>query len=150
MAHAAREAAVGTGSPGARARLGARAVTADRIVVFPDGLIGFREARHFALLEPEPPDSPLRCLVSLDTPALGFVVCDPTLRWPDYAADLGVPAGAAGALPAVLAIVTVPADPRAMTVDLLAPLLVDWRTQTGRQLVLDSGRYSTRHPLLGR
>jgi flagellar assembly factor FliW len=35
-----------------------------------------------------------------------------------------------------------------MTVDLLAPLVIDWATRTGRQIVLDSGRYSTRHPLL--
>ena len=146
MAGAARQ-ALGRGGVGPR-RFGARTVPPDRVVVFPDGLIGFRDARRFALLEPDPADSPLLCLVSLDTPELGFVVCDPTTRWPDYAADLGLVGDLYRDGPVVLAIVTLPPDPRAMTVDLLAPLVIDWETRTGRQIVLDSGRYSTRHPLL--
>jgi flagellar assembly factor FliW len=47
----------------------------------------------------------------------------------------------------VLAIVTVREEPRALTANLLAPLLVDCETRQGRQLVLEGGRYSTRHPL---
>jgi flagellar assembly factor FliW len=131
-------------------RFGDYEVPADRVLNFPEGLIGFRDARRFVLLEPTRPGSPFRCLVSLDVPELSFVVCDPTALWPGYGADLPLPAdGSAGDL-AALAIVTVPENANEMTANLMAPLLLDSRTRTGRQTVLDTGRYSTRHHLLPR
>jgi flagellar assembly factor FliW len=44
--------------------------------------------------------------------------------------------------------VTIPKNPLEMTANLMAPLVVDCRSRVGRQLVLDTGRFSTRHPLL--
>jgi flagellar assembly factor FliW len=129
-------------------RFGDFEVPADRVLQFPEGLIGFRDARRFVLLEPTRPGSPFRCLVSLDVPELSFVVCDPTALWPGYAADLPLPASGAAEDQAALAIVTVPQNATEMTANLMAPLVLDSRTRTGRQMVLDSGRYSTRHHLL--
>ena len=129
-------------------RFGDFEVPADRVLHFPEGLIGFRDARRFVLLEPTRPGSPFRCLVSLDVPELSFVVCDPTALWPGYAADLPPPASGAAEDQAALAIVTVPQNATEMTANLMAPLILDSRTRTGRQMVLDSGRYSTRHHLL--
>jgi flagellar assembly factor FliW len=129
-------------------RFGDFEVPADRVLQFPEGLIGFRDARRFVLLEPTRPGSPFRCLVSLDVPELSFVVCDPTALWPGYAADLPPPANGAAEDQAALAIVTVPQNATEMTANLMAPLVLDSRTRTGRQMVLDSGRYSTRHHLL--
>lgn len=131
-------------------RFGDFEVPADRVLHFPEGLIGFREARRFVLLEPTRPGSPFRCLMSLDVPELSFVVCDPTALWPGYAADLPAPADGSGQDPAALAIVTVPQNANEMTANLMAPLLLDSRTRTGRQMVLDTGRYSTRHHILPR
>ena len=77
-----------------------------------------------------------------------MVVCDPTRLWPAYAADLPpAPDGEADER-AVLAIVTVPHDPRQMTVNLLAPIVFDCGARSGRQVVLEGERYSTRHQLL--
>lgn len=149
MAEPAREAVANAASVALRsARFGDYEVPADRVLSFPDGLVGFRDARRFALLDSNRPESPFRCLVCLDFPELGFVVCDPTRLWAGYAADLPLPEDARVEDQAVLAIVTVPPDPTAMTVNLLAPLVVDCTTRVGRQLVLDTGRYSTRHSLL--
>lgn len=131
-------------------RFGDFEVPADRVLHFPEGLIGFREARRFVLLEPTRSGSPFRCLMSLDVPELSFVVCDPTALWPGYAADLPVPAEGSAEDVAALAIVTVPQNATEMTANLMAPLLLDSRTRTGRQTVLDTGRYSTRHHILPR
>ena len=49
---------------------------------------------------------------------------------------------------AVLARVTVPSNALERTANLMARLVVDCQSRTGRQCVLDTGRYSTRHPLL--
>jgi flagellar assembly factor FliW len=123
-------------------------VPVERVLNFPDGLVGFREAHRFALLESSRAGSPFSCLVSLDFPELGFVVCDPIQLWPGYGADL--PPLAEGRVEdrAALAIVTVPGNAHEMTANLMAPLVVDCRSRTGRQVVLDTGRYSTRHTLL--
>jgi flagellar assembly factor FliW len=130
------------------ARFGDYDVPAERVLSFTDGLVGFRDAHRFVLLDSTRPESPFRCLVCLDFPELGFVVCDPTRLWPSYAADLPPPESGRAEDQAVLAIVTVPPDPKEMTANLMAPLVVDCTTRTGRQLVLDTGRYATRHPLL--
>jgi flagellar assembly factor FliW len=130
-------------------RFGDFEIPADRVLEFPDGLIGFPTARRFALLESTRPESPFRCLVSLDVPDLGFVVCEPASLWPGYGADLPTPAGWHAEDVAIMAIVTVPANPQEMTANLMAPIIVDCRSRTGCQLVLDTGRYSTRHTLIG-
>lgn len=129
-------------------RFGNYDVPASRVLHLSEGLIGFPTARRFALLDSSRPDSPFRCLVCLDLPELGFVVCDPIRLWPEYADDVPLPPGSCAEDVAVLAIVTVPRDPRAMTANLMAPLVIDSRSRVGGQVVLDSDRYGTRHPLL--
>jgi flagellar assembly factor FliW len=124
-------------------RFGDHELPADRVLSFPAGVIGFPDARRFALLDPPRPGSPFHHLVCLDEPELGFVVCDPTELWPDYAAQLPVDDVAANER-ALLVIVTV----RDMTANLMAPLVVDRSSRTARQIVLDTGRFSTRHPVL--
>jgi flagellar assembly factor FliW len=128
-------------------RFGDHEVPVDRVLTFPEGLIGFPAAQRFTLLEAARPGSPFRCLASLDLPDLGFVVCEPEVLWPGYVAELPRPEGAPAGEVVVLAIVTVPADPTAMTVNLTAPLVVDSSTRTGRQVVLDTGRFTTRQPI---
>ncbi len=113
------------------------------VLSFPEGLIGFRAARRFVLLDSGGSRSPFRRLVSLDVPELAFVVCDPRRFWPGYEIELLPSDDDRG----VLVIVTVPGDARDLTANLMAPLVVDPRTGTGRQVVVDTGRYSTRHPL---
>jgi flagellar assembly factor FliW len=129
-------------------RFGDYDIAADRVLCFPDGLIGFAEAHRFAVLDSNRRESPFSCLVCLDFPELGFVVCDPVSLWPAYAADLPPSESGRDGDRAALAIVTIPQDPRAMTANLLAPLVFDCGARTGRQVVLDGERYSTRHPLL--
>jgi flagellar assembly factor FliW len=123
-------------------------VPAERVLHFPDGLIGFPTARRFVLLDSPRPESPFRCLVCVDLPEVGFIVCDPVRLWPGYGAEVPLPAEGRSQDLAVLAIVTIPGDPREMTANLLAPLVVDSCSRVGQQVVLDTGRYGTRHPLL--
>ena len=129
-------------------RFGNYEVSAERVLRFPEGLVGFPEARQFVLLEPSRAGSPFHYLLCIDLPELGFVVCDAANLCPGYLADVPrLPEVAAEDL-AVLALVTVPADARQMTANLMAPLLVDCRSGRGRQVVLDTGRHPLRYPLL--
>ena len=114
-----------------------------QVLSFPQGLIGFRDARRFVLLESGRSASPFRRLVALDVPDLSFIVCDPRRFWPGY--ETGLPPDDGDH--EVLVIVTAPGAARDLTANLMAPLVLDVRSGVGRQLVLDTGRYSTRHPL---
>jgi flagellar assembly factor FliW len=130
------------------ARFGTYQVPSERIVHLPEGLIGYPTAQHFALLESSRPGSLFHFLLCVDLPELGFVVCDPGTFWPGYLGDLPRPENGDPAQTVVLVLVTVPANPREMTANLMAPLMIDLRTRQGAQVVLDNGRYSTRHPVL--
>lgn len=134
-------------------RFGSFAVPEHHIIRFPDGLIGFSEYHRFVIME-HATSSPLRWMLCLDEPELAFAIADPRDFFRDY--DIhGYVNGheAAGGIPpedqAVLAIVTIPRDrPSAMSANLMAPIVVNVRSRVGRQIILDEGLFSTRHPLL--
>lgn len=129
-------------------RFGTYEVPAAELVHLPDGLIGLPEAGRVALLEPKTPGAPFRYMLCVDQPEMAFLVCDPDHFFPGYSAQVPRPSGADQGDIAVLAIVTVPENPREMSANLLAPVVVDCRTRRGRQVILDVGQFSTRHRLL--
>lgn len=129
------------------------AVGADKVIEFPEGLVGFPAARRFVLLEPHRPAGPLRWLLCLDDPELGFAVAEAKALFPDYHLDPALVAGAVGAEgeeAVVLVVLTIPRGPGQMTANLLAPLVIGARSRRGRQVIVDNGLYSTRHPVFAR
>jgi len=146
MAEAARQELTTTATVTvASARFGTHTVPEECILTFAEGLVGIPQAIRFWLAEPAGGPSPFRYLLSIDLPDLGFLVCDPCQLWPAYAAEL--PPAEGGGDVQVLTIVTVRDEPRTLTANLLAPLLIDCETRRGRQVVLDGSHYSTRQPL---
>ena len=45
-------------------------------------------------------------------------------------------------------IVTIPHDPKEMTVNLMAPIIINTSNLRGKQIVLNESEYGTKHPLL--
>ncbi len=135
-------------------RFGEFEVTDSEILNCPDGLYGFEQETQFALLPFDPHiDSPLEWLQSLTTPELAFVITDPVPFLPDYEVTLTAEDRRAIGLGEdeefqIRVIVTVPEDYRRMTGNLLAPLVIHPRMNTGKQVVLTQPDYNTQHPLL--
>ena len=102
----------------------------------PGGIAPFVTAQLFVLLS-DGDEAPFAWLQSLDDPKLAFVVVPLQPLFPDCAAAvLGrSPVGTSDHI--VLGIVVVNSDPSLATVNLLAPLLVDFATMQARQVVLD-------------
>ena len=98
-------------------------------------------------------DGVLCALRSLDDPDLRFLVVPPHAFFPDYApviddataAELGVTTAEDVLL---LSILTAGESLVSTTANLLAPLLVNTRTQRARQVVLDDPALSTTTPLV--
>lgn len=122
-------------------------------VVFDEGLIGCPDWRRF-VLEPNAVGPTIQLLRCLDAPDVALYVTDPFTIEPDYEFEVGdADASAIGlADPGdalVLVILTVHADPPAVTANLLGPLVINVKSGRGRQLVLSSSDYSIRHPVTG-
>ena len=124
-------------------RFGKIPVEDERVIVFPDGLLGFPSSRRFVLLETAE-NGFFYWLQSIDDPSLAFVVIDPVLLVPDYKSRLVLPEWdrdffdpeGPSSLHA-MAIVTFPeGDDARATANLQGPLLVRESDRLGRQVVL--------------
>lgn len=130
-------------------RFGEINVEPGEVIYFHHGLLGFEERREYILIRQDP-ESPFCFLQSVDDPDLAFVVTDPLWLRPDYKVwvrddDLAKIEASDGDAVAIYAIVTVPKDPQEMTVNLMAPLLINSRTRLGLQHVQVDSPYQVRH-----
>lgn len=135
------------------ARFGRIEVDERVTLAFPEGLIGFEHCTRFAIVTLDD-SNPISWLQSLDDGTIAFPIVDPWLFHGDYAPtiskddldDLDIGPNDERAL---LAIVTVPqGNPRDMTANLLAPVLVNPKTQRAKQTIVLDECYSTRHSVL--
>jgi flagellar assembly factor FliW len=124
----------------------------DAVIHFEEGLIGFSEFKDFVLMENDNL-APFRLLQSLESPEVGFLVLEPTALVNNYY-DL-VPAReweslhiAGKTKPLAFVIVVVGADPKSSTGNLQAPLLINYDTMLGKQIILTDSGFSVRHPLI--
>jgi flagellar assembly factor FliW len=119
------------------------------IFAFPQGIVGFEGLRRFALIEDT--ESAVCWLQSIEDPATAFAALDAFLIDEAYdielsegdAAGLGLTSGADAI---VLALLTVRLEPEEyITANLLAPLVLNRRNATGRQVILQDSGYSLQH-----
>jgi len=131
-------------------RFGVVEVDADRVLKFPEGVLGFPDQRVYVLLQTNE-EGNFFWLQSIDRPELAFVVCDPLLFVPDYR----VPAKTEEfkqihlkAMSNAQVFIVVNKVDRMLTGNLQGPLVINVVNRQGRQLVLSEKKYSTRHPLM--
>ena len=125
----------------------------DLEITFPAGLVGFPEQRHFRLFEPAG-GYPLKFLQSVKDPEVSFACIDVAAIQPNYEVPLAPEDAQALGLAdskeaMVLALVVIPEDPRNMTANLAGPLVINTRTRSGRQVILDTQRFPLKHRILG-
>lgn len=130
--------------------LGCIDVDPGQILEFPEGLIGFPDLRKFVVVNLDGPDRWLTWLQSVEQPSVGFVTLDPKAVFPDYdpsfcPKDLACLGAASPQDLIALTVVTVPKDVRKMTANLQAPLIVNPVKRLGKQVIVTSTEYTTRH-----
>ncbi len=133
-------------------RFGRIEVHDDKVITFPKGLLGFAASRRFILF-PHKEGSPFFWLQSIDDGNLAFVVMNPLLVTQDYRIDLAeevlAELGADEGELEVMCIVTIPQEhPENMTVNLLGPLIIAAHNRLAAQIVVNTGDYSHRHPVV--
>ncbi len=108
---------------------------------FPDGVPAFEDAKRFVIVV-NPKIKPFLYLKSLDIEGLGFICVDPFLVCTDF--TVNIPGKDKALLELedstdalVLSLVTVDADPKETTTNLLAPIVINIEKNIGTQVILD-------------
>ena len=128
-------------------------ISEKQILHFPEGILGFDYIRKFILLDTDNEKSPFKWLQAYDEPDLAFVIIRPVDFMGEY--ELVISQSdieAVGAMNPkdllVFTIVTIPSDPSEMTANLQGPIIINPRTQTGKQSISLSDKYQVRHRIL--
>jgi flagellar assembly factor FliW len=129
-------------------RFGTCTYLESEVLTFPWGVPAFGELRRFLALTLEGQERFI-WLQSLDDLSVALPMADPWSIFPDYAPKL--PGYAISSLEiggpeelATLAVVVVTTEAAEMTMNLLAPIIINLRTRVGRQVTLETGGYSVR------
>lgn len=130
-------------------RFGALDIDESKIITMPEGLLGFEEKR-FILLTP-PNLGPFCWFQAVDNPDLAFVVVDTKNCSVDYTLRLTTEESEKlqlreNAEAIFLAVVTMAADPFAITANLQGPIVLNPERMVAKQIVLEGAKYSTKHP----
>jgi len=143
-------------------RFGRLVIDDDRVMTFPNGLLGFPDHARYALIQTSA-ENYFFWLQSADDPNLAFVITDPTVFFRDYSvplrdetrADLRLEDADPEGRPETSA-----ADPRVqvfvicnkvgdwLTGNLLGPIVVNMDNRLAQQVVLTEKKWTTRQPLL--
>lgn len=119
----------------------------EKLVHFPEGLIGFEQLRDFIVM-PTKKDDFLVCLQSVEESHVAFLLINPVLFFPDYRVDIGCKEREKLGIKVndpyfILTTITFQQD-RTVTLNLLAPIIYAPRTDMAIQIVLDGSGFLTK------
>ncbi len=132
-------------------RFGQIEVSTDEIISIPSGILGFPDDHDFCLVDAA--DSTLILwLQSLTQPHLAFPVLEPKIFKPDYIVRLSGAELRELRLQSikdasVFTILTIPESLTDMTANLKAPLVINTKEKTAKQVVLQENDQPIKHPM---
>lgn len=131
--------------------LGAIEIEEQSIIRFDKGLPGFDELREFAILAVEENQS-LYYMQSIEDEGICFIVMSPFLIKEDYEIDINEESVAVLQIEkpehvSLFVILTIPADVKNMTANLLAPIVVNTANRKAVQEILNNDKYHIKHKI---
>lgn len=130
-------------------RFGKLTVSDDEIILIPQGILGFPDYKRYCLVD-SADDTLILWLQSIENPQIAFPVLEPKIFKADYSARLSAMELRELKLDsvnqsAVYTILTIPEDVTQMSANLKAPLVVNLKSNIGKQVVLQENEYSIKH-----
>lgn len=127
-------------------------VDEDKLINFPQGIIGFPELKDFLLIHDSDSEGGIRWMQSIQEPAFAMPVIDPLIVMPDYNPciedDLLTPLGKmTDDNTLVLVTITVPHEIEKMTVNLKAPIIINGENRKANQIIAEDDRYVVKFPI---
>lgn len=131
-------------------RFGEISISDDSIINFPGGLPGLDELERYAIVRCEPTE-PIQWLQSIDDTDISIPIINPFLIKEDYEievddSELDFIGTHEESDLLVVNIMVVPDELDKMTVNLLAPLLINLKEMTGAQVMMDHKEYEISYP----
>ncbi len=131
-------------------RFGALEVAEADIINLSEGLMGFEDLSRYFIVDPSD-DTMILWFQSVDRSEIAFPILEPKIFRPDYRVRLSANElrllqidSVAKPETLVYSILTIPEDPRGMTANLKAPIVVNVKNGVGRQVVLQENEYSVK------
>ena len=125
----------------------------DIVYHFPDGLPGFEELNNFIIISDNDTE-PLKWLLSIEDPDVGFPILELSLIVPELYKEISslsfFEKGESKinfSVSTLFGVITLHRDPEPATINLKAPIIVNNTAKSGRQLVLNSDKYSTEYQI---
>ena len=131
-------------------------VKEDDILIFPLGLPGFHKLRQFTLIPeegtPDGEESVFIWLQSLEDPEVAFCLINLARIMPEYSplvegAEISALGQCAITDYLVYNITVIPDDPKDITVNMKAPVIINPGTKKGMQVICQNDDYAIRHRL---
>ncbi len=127
-------------------RFGELEMEEQKVINFVSGPMGFENMTKWVLID----NGLLGWLQSVEDPELAFVVANPFEFYGDYEFEINESemknlAVINNADVTVLSIVSVPPKVENMTINLLAPIVINYKEQKAKQVILSNNKYSVRH-----
>lgn len=116
----------------------------EKIIKFEQGIVGFPDLKHFALIfdEEKGEESKIKWLQSMDEPTFAMPVMDPYSMAPEYQPSVSDEIWQTLGKPTeentfVLVTVTVPTDLEQISLNLKAPIIINADTNKACQVIID-------------
>lgn len=131
-------------------RFGKIEVSPDKIITFPEGLLGFEKLKKYALL-PLNDNPAFTWLQSVEDPVVAFLILDPFLFFADYSVKLDDNLCSELSIDdnsevIIQVIANIPkSGVKDITANLVGPLVINVKEKLGKQIILQNTEYGTRH-----
>lgn len=133
-------------------RLGQLDVPDTKVITTAKPILGFEHLQRYCLVDVEE-IRPFLWLQSIDDAAVAFLMVNPRVFFPDYKIEVNSKEIAELQVRSVASvetyvIVTVPDDPRQMSVNLQGPILINTENNSAKQLILVNSEYKIAHSII--
>lgn len=122
------------------------------IIIFKKEILGFDDKEKFVLVELED-YKPFKLLQSLEDEEVGLILTSPFEFYDDYKVNL--PEETLNRLNIddekevlLLTTITLSSDPKKMTTNLKAPIIINKKVNLAEQIIIDDSKYNIKHPLI--
>lgn len=122
------------------------------IIIFKKEILGFSNKEKFVLVELED-YKPFKLLQSLEDEEVGLILTSPFEFFDDYKVNL--PEETLNRLNIdneedvlLLTTITLSSDPKKITTNLKAPIIINKKANLAEQIIIDDSKYNIKHPLI--
>lgn len=125
-----------------------------KIITFEQGIVGFPDMKHFALVHDEEKgvNAGIRYLQSVEEPEFAMPVMDPLLLMPEYNPEIEdellKPLGELKEEDILVFVtVSVPKDIKNISVNLQAPIVINAQERKAAQIIVEGSEYKIKYPI---